>query len=51
MRVGWSTEVSLLVVALYTMRQAFALEILTLSLQIIEFTEPSAIFAFSSTSP
>jgi hypothetical protein len=36
MRVGWSAEVSLLVVALYTMRQAFALEILT------QFTEPSA---------
>jgi hypothetical protein len=31
MRVGWSIEVSLLVVALYTMPRAFALEILTLS--------------------
>jgi hypothetical protein len=32
MRVVWSAEVSLLVVTLYTMRQAFASEILTLSL-------------------
>jgi hypothetical protein len=32
MRVVWSAEVSLLVVTLYTMRQEFASEILTVSL-------------------
>jgi hypothetical protein len=31
MRIVWSAEVSLLVVTLYTMRQAFVSEILTVS--------------------
>jgi hypothetical protein len=50
MRGVWSAEVSLLVVALNTLRRVFAfLEILTLSLRRV--CEAIGIFAFSSSSP
>jgi hypothetical protein len=48
MRVVWSTEVSLLVVTLYTIRQEFASEILTVSLHCV--WRAIGIFAFPSTS-